>query len=147
MRTEQDLSYQTYMLRLHGVLSDFQFIEEGLRFYIGAAYSLIRSRVSDTIPFELDESSLEKDSLGKLVAKFSSLTADKDLVKELQALAPFRNQAAHKGFLEMAASRHDIAALDRGAREFEGIKARTSACFEKIRLAVGKLDSVDARDA
>ncbi len=147
MRTPEDLAYQEYMLQLNAVLGDFQFIEEALRLYLTAAYGIIQGRVKHVFPFELGPESVEKDALGTLIHKFSTMTSDNELVAELKALAPSRNSVAHRGFLEMAARRHDMDALSGGSAELGRLKERTSEAFEKIRVAATRLSSVDTRDA
>lgn len=121
-----------YSLAMQDVLTDFQFIEEGLRLYLEGAYQLIRDRLADTIPFKLDEESLQKDALGKLIEKFSQVSANQNLVETMKALVPQRNKCAHRGFLAIFRKVSNVAEIEKARLELEGLKKETSACFESL---------------
>jgi hypothetical protein len=129
---------QQYSLALQGVLTDFQFIEEGLRMYISSAYDLIRMRLKSDLPFQLNDKSLEKDSLGKLITKFSQLSDNSDLLKTMNSLVPRRNDCAHRGFLSTAHPSTKVEELEQATAELGAIKKETSACFNSLVNEVGR---------
>lgn len=89
----------TYALAASQVLMDFQFIEEALRMYIASAFNVIRTSTQDKVPFKFDRSSVEKDSLGKLIGKYSKLSDNQKLIADLNRVVEDRNLIAHRSLL------------------------------------------------
>lgn len=84
---------------LNKVLTDFQFIEECLKMYITYTDKIIQINVSSYFPYKYNRKDVENFALGKLTDKYSKISNNTSLVKELQAVMKQRNDLAHKGFL------------------------------------------------
>ena len=98
-KMRRDVLQDEYSLHLQKVLSDFQYIEEALKFYISVAYRRIREKVSPELHFKYGDDDIEKDALGKLIEKFERVSDEPDLVRRLRDVQPKRNKYAHQGFL------------------------------------------------
>lgn len=80
-------------------LAEFQLLEEGLRNYIAFAYATIQDSTVGLIEFKYDRKSLDGDSLGKLIDKFSRLNRNTALIDRLKKAVLERNRLAHEGLL------------------------------------------------
>lgn len=132
-----DQTYTQYTAALQAVMLDFQFIEEGLRRYISRAYELIRQKTAGEIPFKLKAKDLEKDSLGKLVQKFSQLSDNDVLCETIRNLVPTRNMCAHNGLLithQVAEAPAKFGSLTVG---LEQLRVTTNKCVLDL-IAEGK---------
>ena len=127
-----DRLYDQYTVHLQKVLSDCQYIEEGLRFYISVAYKRIREKVGPDLPFKYGDDDIKKDALGKLIHKFERLSDDPDLVKRLKDLVPERNKYAHKGFLVDFGPRASEESLKPLIVELTGFHETTSALMAPL---------------
>jgi hypothetical protein len=141
----REATRKLHSLRLQSVLTDFQFIEEGLRLYIAGAYELIRKRLVGAIPFRLDETSLEKDALGGLILKFSQLSDNAELVKSMRALVPKRNSCAHRGFVAVTDPDMPIDEIQTAIDQLKETNVETSACLKELLADLHKLYEIRER--
>lgn len=89
-----------YMELVPKVLIDFQWIEEGIKFYIVRAELAIASHVEKI--FRYTPTILHKITrmtLGQLVEYFAAHNANDDLIQRLRAVVKDRNHVAHGGYL------------------------------------------------
>jgi hypothetical protein len=98
-KMRRDVLQDEYSMHLQGVLSDFQYIEEALRFFIGVAYRRIREKCGLELHFKYGDEDIEKDALGKLIEKFERVSDEPELVRQLREVQPKRNRYAHQRFL------------------------------------------------
>jgi hypothetical protein len=107
-----ELAMDLYSTSMQIALTDFQYVEECLRLYVVVAYDFIRSRTADKLQFKLDVKDLQKDTLGRLIDKFSKLSSNTKLVSELRVLQPKRNEIAHRGLMLSLTQQKDVNFLD-----------------------------------
>lgn len=119
-------------------LAQFQLLEESLRSYIVCAYATIRDSTAGVIEFKYDRKSLERDSLGKLIDKFSRLNSNVALIARLKRVVPERNRLAHEGLL---LTLDDISrpALASRSATFAQAQKNTAALVEEIIRELTKL--------
>lgn len=98
---------QEYFDKVTMVLMDFQYIELALASYIISANKKIKEKMKDTIPFKYGPNDIQKDSLGKLVDKFSKINNNEELIKKLKNLIPRRNEVAHKSLVFPSEEKND----------------------------------------
>ena len=120
-------------------LADFQLLEEGIRTYLDIAYATIRGATKNVIRFRFDRKCFEKDSLGKLVDKFSRLNSNDALISKLRQAVSERNRIAHSGLL---LSLNDLAPLNLRARtvEYAAIHKKASALVREVIQEVLSLE-------
>ena len=116
---EVQLANRQYHLAVQMALSDFQYIEESLRFYIAVAYDLIRHQMKGKLPFHFNEPDLEKDALGRLIQKYAKFSDNTTLVAELKRLQRHRNQVAHRGLLLTLEEQRNCQFLDEQTRRLD----------------------------
>ena len=80
-------------------LLDFQYIELALKLYIAEVYAIISSRVEGIVPFKYDWKDVENEPLGRLLDRFSMISSDHQLVKDLRPLQKERNKLAHQAYV------------------------------------------------
>lgn len=131
-QNQLDTARKQHGIALQAVLTDFQFMEEALRMYISGAYRLIRTRLASSIPFGLNDSSLERDALGKLIEKFSQLSANAELANTMRTLVPKRNAVAHRGFLYGYHPETRVDEIDKLTCELESLNVETSSCLAAL---------------
>jgi hypothetical protein len=147
MTEETYLVFKEYSTTAQSILIDYQFIEEGLRMYLAAAYKFILSSLDSKMPFKYSYKDIENDSLGSLISKFERLSDDAGLVKELKELVKFRNKIAHQAFLLTAEQQNDSAFLSAQTKELSKVKARTNVAVHKVleeSIRLGKLNKIGA---
>jgi abortive infection bacteriophage resistance protein len=132
-----DQTYTQYTAALQAVMLDFQFIEEALRRYISRAYELIRQKTAGEIPFKFEEKDLERDSLGKLVQKFSQLSDNDVLCDTIRKLVPTRNMCAHNGLMITYQVAEAPARFDNLTAALERLRMTTNKCVLDL-IAEGK---------
>lgn len=127
-----EAEYQEYRDWVSAVLLDYQFIEEGLRWYLATAYKLILKRLDGALPFAYSYDDNDKDALGTLISKFEKVTTNTDLVAELKVLVKSRNAVAHRAFLLSSEQHDDAAHLKKLKIGLETLRVRTNDCVHKI---------------
>lgn len=130
-------TYAQYTAALQTVMLDFQFIEEGLRRYISRAYEVIRQRTSADFPYRFTRKDLEKDSLGRLLAKFSRLSDNEALCETIRSLVPARNQCAHNGLVITHQVAEEPETFERLTASLERLRETTNKCVLDL-IAEGK---------
>lgn len=88
-----------YIIEISLVLYNFQLIEQALKSYICVAIEKIKERTKDVIPYKYNRKWVNNDTLGKLIKKFEKINDNKELIKEIKRLTPYRNKVAHQGLL------------------------------------------------
>lgn len=83
------------------VLAKFQFLEEGIRIYLKAAYALTRKRMKGAIPINLSVEFLQNKSLSVLLREFAKFNSNTHLVDGIGKLISKRNHLAHLDFYRM----------------------------------------------
>lgn len=83
------------------VLAKFQFIEEGIRIYLKAAYALTRKKMQGTIPINLSVESIQNKSLSVLLREFAKFNSNTHLIDDIGKLISKRNHLAHLAFYIM----------------------------------------------
>jgi|SRR6266540_1494143 len=89
-----------YMELVPKVLVDFQWLEEGIKFYVVRAELAIASHVEEVFrysPTILHK--LERMTLGQLVEYFACHNANDELIRRLRCVVKDRNHVAHGGYL------------------------------------------------
>lgn len=127
-----DLAKQRYFNALQMALSDFQFIEEGLRMYISSAYELIRRSVSERLPFHFDYSDVKNDALGRLINKYLKFSNNKELGAQLRESLEHRNGIAHRGLLLTVEEQRDLAFLDAQSQRLEDLHNQLKPCLQTL---------------
>jgi len=122
-----------YLDVVQEILWNCQVIEAGLRRYISSSYDFIRLTLNDKLPFKLNESDIEKDSMGKLVTKFSKLSNDSVLISELEKLILHRNKCAHEGFAIKYKYLFDDSHFDDKLKTFKEISIKSENTASKVR--------------
>ena len=79
----------------------FQFLEEGIRIYLKAAYALTKKRMQDSIPINLSAETLNNKSLSVLLRDFKKFNSNAHLIDNIGKLIPKRNHLAHVDFYRM----------------------------------------------
>lgn len=87
--------YEAAVVRL---LLDFQWIELLLRVVVGTSYDVLNKCAPDPIRF-MPSRALAKDSLGKLIEKYTEVSKNSDVVPRLKAVVKQRNHYAHQSFI------------------------------------------------
>lgn len=136
------VEYEEYRDLVHAVIVDYQYMEEGLRGYLGTTYRLIREKVDGAVPFTYEYDDNDKESLGTLVSKFEKLNGNATLIKELKDLVPSRNAVAHRAFLLTSKQHDDAEHLKKLSASMRKLKMRTGDCvvalFDEIRNVENK---------
>jgi len=65
------------------VLAKFQFLEEGIRIYLKAAYVLTRKRMQHAIPINLSSETLNNKSLSVLLREFRKFNGNAHLIDNI----------------------------------------------------------------
>ena len=105
---EREIAFDRYMLNVRALLLDFQYIEESLKILIAGSYEAIRRSAPAMIYFRPSRSSLEKDSLGKLIQKYESISRNDPLIRALRTVLADRNFCAHRSYLLSIEEQEDI---------------------------------------
>ena len=135
MKSNKELSSKLpeYLEVVRNILWNCQVIEAGLRRYISSSYDFIRIKLGDELPFHLNMSDLEKDSMGKLIRKFSKLSNDSEFIKELENLVPHRNKCAHEGFAIKYKFLFDESYFETKLEDLKAIYDKSEDTASKIR--------------
>ena len=89
---------QKCILEMARVMSNFQRIERGLKDHITKKYEVINTLLNDKVAFNYSKSNVKNKMLGALIEELSNLTDDKEFIKELKVIVPYRNEIAHERF-------------------------------------------------
>ncbi len=127
------------------VLTDFQFIEEGLRLYLGSCYRIIRHKLAGALPYKFEYEDNESHALGKLIAQFARFCDDDALVTELKDLVQYRNGVAHRGYFLSTQELGDRALLERLAGNLAEVEERTKLCLGHLAKRIADLIALEEK--
>src|SRR5574337_959155 len=100
-------------------LLDFQYIELALKLYIVETYAIISSRVKEIVPFKYGWKDVENESLGRLLDRFSKISSDRQLIKDLRPLQKERNRLAQQAYVLMLEEQSDSDQLEKGCASYK----------------------------
>jgi hypothetical protein len=98
MKTLSSSEIESYMAAAQSAMFQYQLIEQMLKLYISRAHSIIRARLPDGLLFDYKDTEFDSMPLERLLNVFGKLTANKALLKKLNATRDARNHVAHKAF-------------------------------------------------
>lgn len=108
---------------------DFQFIEEALKRYISKADKLIQIQVSHLFPYRYDRKDVEKLALKRLLERYSKISNNTSLVKQIDKLTKKRNDLAHQGFLFTTEEQKDKLLLKNLIKDLDKLHLETKEIF------------------
>ena len=121
------------LLRVVGViLTEFQYMEELLKIYLGECYIFIESEVSEIIPFKYSRTDVEKDSLRRLIDKFEKVNNNADLLALLRQLTKVRNDVAHRGIMFKLHKTGDSEYLNSELESYNEHRREVERCSELL---------------
>jgi hypothetical protein len=145
MIDEAKIAHRQYVLAVQTILTDFQFIEESLKMYIGLSFQSIRKRIHKDIPFGFSIKNVQNVPLGKLISKFKKLNSNNELIARLSKLTQVRNQTAHRSFLLTYEEQKDLEFLDKEREKLEKLETETKACVYDLLAEIEKLGELDKK--
>jgi len=145
MIDEAEIAYRQYALAVQSILTDFQFIEESLKMYLGLSFRLIKRRIHKDIPFSFSRKDVQNLPLRKLISEFKKLNSNNDLGARLSKLTQVRNRIAHQSFLHTFKEQKDPKFLDKERERLEKLKTHTKACVYDLVAEITKLDELDKK--
>lgn len=92
----EDEPKEPLFLAVAGALDRCQALELALKRHVAATFEAARKYLDPRIVFKLDESDVEKKSLGQLIDLYSKMSNDEELIKDLRKFTADRNFLAHK---------------------------------------------------
>jgi len=123
-----------YLLNL-----DFQWIEELLKIVVSSSYEAIRRTAPPKVKFRLTRKILEKDSLGKLIARYEQVSGNDEFIKELRDIAKDRNFCAHQSFILSLDEQNNTGFLGKEAERLSAIRERSHACVMNLQKELEEL--------
>jgi hypothetical protein len=126
-------AFRRYQQSVSLLILDFQWIEELLKVVISASYESIRLSNPVGVSLKLNRASLEKDSLGKLIQKYSELSVNCQLIIELRDIAQERNNAIHQSFVLSLEESVDVDFFDSKALQMNQLKIKTRKCLASLK--------------
>lgn len=84
-----------FFLAVAGALDRCQALELALKCHISATFAAARKYLDSRVIFKMDESDVEKKSLGQLIQLYAKMSDDEDLIKDLRKFTQDRNFLAH----------------------------------------------------
>ena len=89
-------------LRLADAMVQFQFIEEAIRIYLKAVYSLVNEEMEGKVDTRLSVNKLKGKGLKFLLEEFRKFGGGEELISDILALGAKRNDIAHEAFFRMS---------------------------------------------
>lgn len=129
-----------YSNALNKVLTDFQFIEECLKMYMVYADRIIQINVSSYFPYKYNRKDVEKLALGKLTDRYSKLSDNISLVKQIQEVMKKRNDLAHQGFLFTSEEQKDTKLLESLTTDLEQLHIKTKKILFELSKETSSLE-------
>lgn len=129
-----------YSNALNKVLTDFQFIEECLKMYMTYADRIIQINVSSYFPYKYNRKDVEKLALGKLTDRYSKLSDNTSLVKQIQEVMKKRNDLAHQGFLFTSEEQKDKRLLESLTTNLEQLHIKTKNILFELSKETSSLE-------
>ena len=122
-------------------LLDFQYIELALKLYIAEVYAIISSRVEGIVPFKYDWKDVENEPLGRLLDRFSMISSDHQLVKDLRPLQKERNKLAHQAYVLTLEEQSDGDQLEKECVRLTKLRSKTTPLVMRTLEAWGGVQS------
>lgn len=129
-----------YSNALNKVLTDFQFIEECLKMYMVYADRIIQINVSSYFPYKYNRKDVEKLALGKLTDRYSKLSDNISLVKQIQGVMKKRNNLAHQGFLFTSEEQNDTKLIESLTTDLEQLHIKTKKILFELSKETSSLE-------
>jgi hypothetical protein len=132
-----------YMELVPKVLLDFQWIEEGIKFYVVRAEMAIASHVEKVFrytPTVLHK--VERMTLGQLVEYFAAHNSNDNLIRRLRAVVKDRNHIAHGGYLLYV---DDTGVVPDIAERLGRLKSVYAEAHPLLPLLIAEIKGISAR--
>jgi hypothetical protein len=121
------------LLRVLGtILTEFQYMEELLKMYLSDCYILIKSEVSEIIPFKYSRTDVETNSLRRLIDKFEKVNNNTGLLALLRQLTKVRNDVAHRGIMFKLHKTGDSEYLNSELESYNEHRREVERCSELL---------------
>ncbi|EGR1738247.1 hypothetical protein B9J90_17535 [Vibrio sp. V09_P4A23P171] len=134
------MNQEAFLLKVSKALSGCQMVEMELKIYLGMSCDLVRKRLGERLPFNLDASNFENMALERLIHTFKQFNNNAELQKKLVAFKNERNFLAHNA-ISNCTDRHngfqewDALKLDDRLQQLEQVSAEL---FREIHAESGK---------
>ncbi len=143
---EEKLSVMTateeYQGLLPAVMKHFQRLEQELKEYLLRVELIVVERVNDDALYRADPDKILEMPLGRLTDRFGQHCGNTELVRRIRAVRVFRNELAHRGFLD----RFDANSLPVGVHELLTKLRPIDAAVRDLPALIGKeIDQLEAR--
>jgi hypothetical protein len=124
------------------ILLRFQFIEEGIKMYLGLCCWIIENRLNKIIPFEYSYKDFRRYPLGKLISRFQMLNGNTELIVNLKSLVETRNDSAHKSFLLTEQECNDPNYLSALIDESKRIRTKVQEALDSLLSELEKVERI-----
>lgn len=92
-------TFRQYESAVNRLLLDFQRIEMTLRIVVGASYEVLSRAAPAPVCFQPSRAKLARDALGRLIERYSEVSANTVAVEKLKSVLKHRNYCAHQSFI------------------------------------------------
>jgi hypothetical protein len=124
------------------VLAKFQFLEEGIRIYLKAAYALTRKRMQGAIPISLSVDTLQNRSLSVLLREFAKWNSNTQLIDNIGKLIPKRNHLAHLAFYKMYLHIEEGKEITTDRQEAVMVGKEAAECIELLHKEIEAIEGL-----
>ena len=121
--------FQATMVR---ALEKCQFVEETLKLCILSAIEIAQVTTSPYIAINYKAGDIAKLPMGPLIKKFSRISQDGDLIRDLKSLTKDRNFVAHQSLIFTLGELSDTDSAEEALDNMKAIADRASALHERV---------------
>ncbi len=119
-----------------------QCVEETIKDYLVEVYEIIKKKLGNQIPFKFSRKSVENDSLGRLLTKFSKVNSNKDVIDRIGRLIKNRNYCAHRAYVMIFRQKFDNKYLSDEIEKLEKIANNSRECFIRLQMELKKVSEI-----
>ncbi|MCX4186286.1 hypothetical protein [Methylophaga sp. OBS4] len=112
---------------------NYQFVEESLKFCLYRCQAIIKFRLWDILPYEVQLKSIDDAALGRLIDQYKAFTKNEPLIKQLRIIKNHRDFCAHQGFLLTGDEQKDDQYLAEKKQELEVFLSESQKCMDMLK--------------
>ena len=123
-------------------LAKFQFIEEGIRIYLKAAYALTKAKLQGVISVNLSVESLQSKSLSASLHEFRKFNGNSSLIDCISKLIPKRNHLAHTALYKLYFHLEEGRDLQQELQEAVQVGNQAAGCIELLHKEIELIEGL-----
>jgi len=126
------VAFARYKNALVLCLSQYQFIEESLRYCLIRCHATARFRLDGFLEYEIPLKAIEDAAVGRLIEWYKPYTKNQALIAELRKIKSARDHIAHMGLVLSLEEQMDEGFLEQKADELDTSHTEARQCFMRL---------------